>query len=392
MPRLILLTAIGLVALGACRSEPAAPVDFDPPRTPPVNTRQVLGGGVYTPADPPADAPSPAADTDPTPASAPTEVGPTGYALDGMIGQVNGKAIYAHDVLEPLDAQLAALGRQLPRREFEQRAMELIGLRLQQIVTDALIYAEAQRDLTKSENLGLSQMIQVRRDELLRLYGRGSVALAEQTLREEGTTLDRKLEEFRQGVVVSKLLRDKLYPRVNVTKRDVERYYNDHRAEYNPPATRTLRVIRVDDPEIAAKVAERLAVGDPFEKLATSVVNRPGLAARGGLMAAVTGDVIFREDELNQAVQGLGEGEYTPEAIPAGGEYWFIMVEALDQPASVPLKMAQLEIEKVLADQQFRVLSERYRDELFRKGSYAALDQMGQQLLQIALNRYAAPG
>lgn len=389
----ILLMAAMLVTAG-CGSDPPPPVvDLHPPRTPDPTTREVLGGGTYTP---------PAAyeggRIPETPGSDPTDPrvvansagrADPGYALDGMVGQVNGKAIYAHNVLEPLDAQLAALGRQLSPREFQRQAMELIGLRLQQLVTDNLIYAEAQRDLTETELLGLQQMMKVQREELLRLYGQGSVALAEQTLREQGTSLDQRLEEFRQGVVVSKLLRDKLTPLINVTKRDIERYYDENKARYNPPATRTLRVIRVDDPVIAAEISDRLNGGDPFEKLAGSVVNRPSLAARDGLMASVTGDVIFREDELNQAMLALDEGQFTVEPIAAGDEYWFIMLDRLEQPPVLSREMAQIEIERFLADQQFRTLTERYRVELFRKGSYAALDQMGRQLLQIAVNRYS---
>lgn len=384
------MVAIAFVATGCSKDLPPV-VDTDPPRTPDPNTRQVLGGGTYQPADPPASisASAPNAEQSATSSTTANSPGNLGYALDGMVGQVNGKAIYAHDVLEPVDAQLAALGRQLPSHEFERRAMELIGTRLQQLVTDTLIYAEAQRDLTETETLGLQQMIQVKREELLRLYGRGSVALAEQTLREQGTTLDQKLEEFRQGVVVSKLLRDKLYPRINVTKRDIERYYDENKARFNPPATRTLRVIRVDDPAIAEKISARLKNGDTFEKLAGSVANRPSLAARNGLMASVTGDVIFREDALNEAIIAMKENQFTADPIVAGDEYWFIMVDRLEQPPVLSRKMAQIEIERLLADQQFKTLSERYRVELFRKGSYVALDQMGRQLMQIAINRYS---
>lgn len=380
--------------MAGCGSDPPPVVDLHPPRTPDTTTREVLGGGTYTPpaaseSSRTPETPGTDSTTDPPVAANSSGRVDPGYALDGMVGQVNGKAIYAHNVLEPIDAQLAALGRQLSPREFQRQAMELIGLRLQQLVTDNLIYAEAQRDLTETELLGLQQMLKVQREELLRLYGQGSLALAEQTLREQGTSLDQRLEEFRQGVVVSKLLRDKLYPRVNVTKRDIERYYEENKARYNPPATRTLRVIRVDDPVIAAKISDRLKNGDPFEKLAGSVVNRPSLAARDGLMAPVTGDVIFREDELNQAMLALDEGQFTVEPIAAGDEYWFIMLDQLDQPPVLSRKMAQIEIERFLADQQFKTLTERYRVELFRKGSYAALDQMGRQLLQIAVNRYS---
>ena len=66
------------------------------------------------------------------------------YTVDAMVGQVNGKPIYASTVFESIFEQLAALGRSLPRAEFRQRAGQLIEARLGQIVTDALILGEAE--------------------------------------------------------------------------------------------------------------------------------------------------------------------------------------------------------------------------------------------------------
>ncbi len=104
------------------------------------------------------DAAAPAASADS--ASSPTPQ--PAYKVAGMVGQVNGQAIYADDVFEPMHEQLRALGQSLSRQDFRQRAEVLIRGRLDQIMTDSLILGEAQRDLSERERQGLKRIMQHR--------------------------------------------------------------------------------------------------------------------------------------------------------------------------------------------------------------------------------------
>ena len=312
-----------------------------------------------------------------------------GYPIDAMVGQVNGRAIYASRVLEPIDAQLAALGRQLPPREFEQRAQQIIGGTLEQLVADALILGEAGRRLTEQEWTGLNVMIERRREELIRKYGRGSLAVAEAALREQtGKTLEQTLQDYRQQRLVQHQLQNQLLPKINVTRRDVERYYREHETEFNPDATRTLRLIRVPDESDATQVAQQLESGASFEAIAASDINtyRPGSA---GLMDPVSGPNPFSDESLNEAILALEEGQHAG-PTQVGNAFIFARLEDYQKPESTPLEDVQLDIEERLRQQQYRQLSADYRRRLFEEGSYNSLQRMTEELVAIAKSRYAA--
>ena len=311
------------------------------------------------------------------------------HRVAGMVGQVNGEAIYASEVFKPLREQLQSLGARLSVAEFRGRAQQLIRGRLDQLVTDSLILGEAQRDLSERQRQGLKAMMAQRREELIRKHGRGSVAVADSTLkRETGKGLEETLEDKRQQMLVQRYVRQKLLPRINVTRRDIERYYRDNEGRFNPPATRSFRLIRVADEAAADRVAQRLEAGETFKAIAQSGLNE-FQTSQGGLMEDMQGEEVFGYDALNDAMLELDEGEHAG-PIAIGGQYWFVKVVKLDQPEGKPLKEVQRQIESALRAQQFRRLQEEYRRTLYERGSYNPIDQMTAALVQIAVSRYTS--
>ncbi len=310
------------------------------------------------------------------------------YNVDGMVGQVNGQAIYTNVVLEPIQEQLAALGRELPRDVFRKRAAVLIASRLNGMVTDALIYGEAQRDLSEQERRGLAGAMAGQRENLLREYGQGSPALAQANLiQKTGLNLDQTLEQWRQTAVVERYMRQKLYPMVNVTRKDVKRYYLEHNDQFNPPATRTVCVIQVDSDEEAEHIRTLLDSGMPFTEAAADDVNlfRPDT---GGLMGEMAGDQLFADPKVNAATLKLDAGQ-TAGPIPVADRLWFVHVQQINQPKGKPLMQMQVQIHLLLFEQQFREQSTRYRDRLFEQGSYNSIEKMTMTLLDITVDRYA---
>jgi hypothetical protein len=373
-------TSVAPEASPAAVTAPVAPAEqSDPPSTtaPPTVEAPVTASSAQ---------PATSAATQPQ-STAPVTVEPPRFSMDGMVGQVNGHAIYAATVLEPSAEQLAQFGRYDSPAEFRRKAQDLIARRLQQIVQDALILGEAERDLSDAQQQGLRDKLKKKREELLRMYGQGSLALAEETLmRDTGKTLDQTIEEHRVRVVVEHYLQQKLFPRINVTRRDIERYYRDHFAEYNPPPVRTLRLIRTVTQAEADEVCKVLASGTPFKEVAGSARNayRPG---NGGLMENATGDQVFGQPELNDAMLALQPGEHSP-VIPADGSCWIIYLESIVQPPVRPLMEVQSEIELLMRMQQFRMLSDRYRARLVREGSFDTLQDMVDAVLRIAIARF----
>ena len=310
------------------------------------------------------------------------------YPLDAMVGQVNGRPIFARRVLGPLHEELVNLGEQLPAPMFRDQAAGLIAGQLDQIVTEALILAEAERDLTRRERQGVAHMVREHERELIRRHGRGSRALADATLLERtGRNLAQSLRDYREAVIVQRHVHKHLHPRVNVTRRHIQRHYDQNRDTYQPPARRTLRVILVGDTTEAAAVTERLDDGEPFHDIAADESLNAYRAHDGGELA-VTGSDPLAHAALNEALARLEPGKHVG-PIRGGESYWFLTLEKVEQPPTRTLREAQLEIQRRLEREQFERLSRNYRDQLYETGSYNPIPEMADALLEIAVTRYA---
>ncbi len=310
-------------------------------------------------------------------------------SIDGMVGQVNGQAIYASRVFGPLSEQLARLGQTLSPAAFRQEAARPILATLEEIVFNNLILGEAERDLSSQEQAGLNALLRTEREKLMRRWGAGSRIVADQTLRErEGKTLDEKMVEIRQQVLVQRYLQQKLFPRINITRKDIERFYNDNRTRFQPEPTRLVRLIRADGATAAQQIETALSEGDPFAQVARLRANAYR-REQGGLFAEkIVGNEIFGIAPLNDAVLQLQAGEHSARIDVGQTGYW-VFVESLELGKARSLREAQTEIEELLRRQRFQQLLARYRSTLFARGSYNPIPQMAESLLEIAVNRYA---
>lgn len=312
-------------------------------------------------------------------------------AVDGMVGQVNGQAIYASRVLSPLHEQFTRLGQTLAPAVFRQEAAKPILATLEEIVFNHLILGEAERDLSDQERMGLSFMMRQEREKLIRKWGAGSRIVADDMLRQrEGKGLDEKLQEFRQQMLIQRYMQQKLFPRINITRKDIERYYNDNLKQFQPEPTRMVRLIRAETPAAAQAIEAELQQGQTFEEVAKSRFNGYR-REQGGLFAEkITGDEIFGIVPLNQAVLELKAGEHSPRIDVGQTAYW-VQVASLETGTPRSLREAQSEIEELLRRQRFQQLLARYRNTIFARGAYNPIPQMAESLLEIAVNRYARP-
>ncbi len=319
------------------------------------------------------------------------------FPLDGMVGQIDGRPIYADSVFhgdDPIHDSLAALGRRLARAQFRNDASRLIESKLRAMVIDALVLAEAERDLLPGERDALRGVVQRHREELIRQFGEGSPAVAqEQILERTGKSFDAALRDYRNTIIVRRYISKVIDPKVNVTRRDVERYYRERQSEFRPPATRTLRLIRVADTAEAEAIAGRLAAGEPFAAVAQDERNRYS-AGTGGLMTGLVGDrpLAAMLDPINDRVAGLSVGEAAgPIAVDGRLQgQWFVFVESADTPPQRSLMDVQVQIENTLRNQQRQRLTNRYYESLRSEVSESAVRQMTAALTEIAVSRYAA--
>lgn len=316
--------------------------------------------------------------------------------VDAMVGQINGRPIFASQVFDELGTEsLERRGASMPRLSFREDVTRQIYVHLRQMITDELIIAEAEQSLTEQEQMGLLQMLKQEREKIMAKF-MGVQSLTRQQLQKQGMTIEEYLESRRQTVLVQKYLADRIWPKVHVSRREVEREYQDNYGKFNPEPTVVLRIILVVSASDADAVDKALEQGQPFERVAReySVFRR----SEGGLMPDYkakldTFDKLKGVTEpLNEQVRKLSAGQHSPRTavtIQSQPGWGWVYLEKVEGMETRGLSDVYLTIESNLRKRKFDELSRQYMLELREKGNYTPETDMLVPLVEVAMNRYA---
>jgi hypothetical protein len=314
--------------------------------------------------------------------------------VDAMVGQVNGRPIFADDFFEPIeDRIIAEASRSVTERDFTDRAAPIIMNELRLVVINALFLAEAQAGLTPMEEKGIRAWLRTLEEEVIAERGGSEEAARERILEEEARTLEEYLEEERDRFLIQRIRYQRIAPRIVVSWRDVEREYRREEARYNPPPTFTLGRIRLATGGQADKVEEvtqRLADGEPFADVAASLGNAGD--PEWSTFEAPDGDLRnypFGEG-IRAQVGDLKEVGDTVGPFELGTRTYWLHVVSIERPPSRSLYDPDLQRELIARIRSMRVTEEedKYIATLLEKGIYDELNEMVQRLMAIALLRY----
>ena len=328
------------------------------------------------------------------PAMSPDDLADRTFVVDAMVGQVNGKPIYASIVFAEIGTEeLELLGRVNTRGRFRDSAFRLIYLKLREIVENAVILAEAERGLSQHQHLALLGMLEKEREKIIADYGKGSLKLARENLfREKGVTIEEELANRRKKALSDQYVRTKILPHIRIYDRAVKNYYQDHPEQFNPAPSVTVRIMTVSTTSSAVAVDEALAAGEPFEDVAAQFSNLH--REDGGFVLTVQTPLAeFAEvawPELNEAVRPLKPGQHSGR-VTLEDSYGWIKLEQLEQSQTQTLEEVYLAIEEELKVARFRKESFKYMAGLLSRSSYTPIEQMADALLNVAMSRYANP-
>jgi hypothetical protein len=314
--------------------------------------------------------------------------------VDSLVGEVNGRPIFADEVLEPIADQLIATAREHTgaRRDAEFRL--IVAGWLQQVITNELLLAEAESSLTTQQRQGLLAFLDSIKEETIRTQGTGSRGLAERRVRAEGAGgLDDYVQRQKELVLISEMRRRKIDPLVIVSWRDIEREYQRLYAEYNRPAAVTLARIRLpgDSPSRIEEVRTRLAAGEPFARVAESLGFRDG--GRWETFPLSEGRLadIEAAPEIRTALTGLEEGQ-TAGPISMGGNVLWIHVASLERPTARSIYDPEVQTALIarVTQQRRKEAWDRYVNSLVQKGIGEELDRVAERVYAIARARYGS--
>ncbi len=327
------------------------------------------------------------------PAQAPAPQARRLELIDAKVGDINGRPIYVSSFFEPIEARLIAEAGRLNRNEWRRVAVEeIIQPRLDGIIADELLRAEALAALTPAQRQGLRSFLTGFRRDLLS-ENLGSEQLARRRLEESsGRSLDEALREKETDTLISLALFRQINRKVNVSWRDIRQRYERDANVYNPPPTARFRMIRVatERDEDVARVTERLAAGEPFEEVAQDPANSFE-RDRGGLTeTSFTGEyaqaTFFGSDTLNQQARSLEPGGVAGPFEVGTGTMW-LKLEGVER-TSISLYDAQLRINQELTLERRRAEQRAYLDRLKERARVSNRDEMLIRLLRIAEERY----
>lgn len=306
-----------------------------------------------------------------------------------MVGQVSGRPIFAHALLEPIADQLNQESRRLDQESFIRAAASIVARQLNEVILNELFLAEAEASLTTQQQQGLFHFL---RDfqERMQAEARGSRSLLEQKTQEEGMTPEEFKELERNRLLIGNLINQKIEPRVIVSWRDIEREYERRRHEFNPASTVTLARLSLskgEHAELIEAVNSRLAAGESFETVTASLDAELVSVMDPLPMASRDVSDIEIAEIYKPHLKGLQAGETTGAIERENRTVWLHVVK-VEQPPPRSLYDVQRQLESELYLRRRAEERAEYIKSLFEKGIYSELDEMSRRVLAVALVRY----
>ena len=349
--------------------------------------------------------------------------------VEALVGQVNGRPVYANTVLDPVADQIEAASKKMSRTEFadeirkalyseqEHMGTTILGGRMYELVITDLLLSEAMSGMSKEQSYGLVAIVGQMRDDLASSQG-GSQAQLRETIEEQaGLTVDKFLELQRDQILIDALYRQKIWPKVNVTWRDIQREFeqvslgeqsvvtSDDEERINQillglqqgiplgsiEAARgvvTLGMIRLstEDPQIV-DVHNAFAEGLSFQEIA----NRFGIKDDGVWETFQMGLGGIEDIEVGEVIKkhlvGVSEGDYV-EPFELGSSTVWIAVLDVQQPVSLYNRQVQIAMQNALRFIQFNREKDRYVESLWGEGSLEEVKSMADRVTNIAVRRY----
>jgi len=316
-----------------------------------------------------------------------------GYPVDAMVGHINGRPLFANEFFEPMDERLRAEAERMPPEQWLRFAREQVQIALRDRIRDELLLAELESSLTPEQRTGLLAFVGNLRDNLVS-QNRGSPSLAnERLLTEEGVTLDEKVLQERNRVLISEQLRRAVGERTFVSWREVRQAYERQKDMFDTPPVATLRMVWASSEEAGEQIARRIEAGEPFAQIASDETVNVYQAASGGVRTVTlereqpySETEFFAPPELDEAARSLEVGEVVGPIDYNGRRVWLHLESIVDEGRS--LYEAQLELEETLRAQRFSEEQSEYFTRLINRASLSDIEQMERRLFELAAERY----
>jgi peptidyl-prolyl cis-trans isomerase SurA len=310
---------------------------------------------------------------------------PTAPALDPTAGQtiplsnsilaeVNGDVITREEIINPLRPQIEIWREHLSKEDYEERCRYYIYEDLLKEISRRLVLQEARTELSTEEKKAIdAQVAQVEKNQISEA---GSKPRLEARLAAEGTTLARENARMREGLMVQRLLHQKLPADFQVTHSELQALYDRVKTErYVVPEEARLLMITLkksDSADAAAARAKAEAVydrvrgGENFGKLAAQYSTDPKAKAGGDW--GMVGRDSLKAEAVSRALFASKQNELAP-LVETADSYYIVKCLERQEGRTKPFGEVQAELEREIRVQKRDAAVSKYITEL-RDKSY----------------------
>ena len=312
--------------------------------------------------------------------------------VDSLIGQVNGRPIYADEVLTPIMDRLSATYRDQPYSTFQRQLTGLVIEQLRAVIINELIVAESRAGMSSEQQGGLLAFMNQVREEAVRKRGGVEREAERRLIEEEGKTIDEYLEDEQEKMLIQEVLKNKVAPQTVVSWRDIERSYRARKTEFQPASTVTLGRIRLStagNEEQVSLLQAEIEAGEPFMVVARQ--------------AGMSNDGVWQTFKLPDG--GLGElplaSFYTPHikdlkpgevSKPFERGVWTIWVSVIDIEKPLQRSLDDSDVQRMLQQQISMARAQeaegRFIGEVLQRGIFDDIKLMGERAVAIAFSRF----
>jgi len=212
----------------------------------------------------------------------------------------------------------------------------------------ALQYLVQESELEqKAQGLGVTvttKDVDKRLSDIKKQYFGGDQKKYEAQLKSQGLT-EPQVKQDLQAQILSEKIYKKVTADVKVTNADIQKYYNDHKSDYQQASSRDVRHILVNNKKLADQIEQQLKSGGDFAKLAKKYSKDPGSAANGGKLTVSKGQTV---PQFDKAAFALKTNEISQ---PVHTQYGWHIIQPLSdvKPAKqTPLKDVKASIKSQL--------------------------------------------
>jgi len=315
---------------------------------------------------------------------------------------VNGLVVTPADVLEPIWNDLERLAGTLPPEQYRQRAQQILRLRLREVLNEFLLWHEVSKRMNKQLSDALDRAADDQIQSRINSQFAGSQARFERYLAEHGLTLEDYKQQVRRRIAIVQYLRETITPRIYISRRELVRYFEQHKGEFSRPARIDLQVIDIPiraflpggrkDPTslrraraAARKQAEQalaeLKSGKDFAEVAKKY-SKGIHAAEGGRWGTITAPGLRgRWAEPSKVAFSLPEGRFS-DIIETGDGFFIVRAERKYPAVNPSFEEVQPQIEEKLRNEMFGRLSADLLVKLYSKANVAGFEQFYRYLLE----------